>query len=353
MQLGQRARDVVSLHLRTLAREGRMTVTIGRRELLAALGGAAAAWPLAARAQQPSMPVIGFLSSAAPDTFAPFLVAFRQGLKEAGYVEGQNVTIEYRWAGDRYDQFPELAAELVRRRVALIVTTAGTAPLAAKAATSTIPIVFVWGGDPIKMGLVASFNKPGGNVTGVNILVNVLGAKRFGLLHELVPRADTMGVLFNPINPNSSTELREVQEAAHARGQRIEVVGASSGSDIDAAFGVMVQQQVKALLVTADGFFLNQRDQLIALTARNRMPAIYHQREFATGGGLMSYGTSLADAFHQGAAMAARILKGEKPADLPVLQPTKFDLVINLKTAGALGLTIPPGVLAIADEVIE
>jgi putative ABC transport system substrate-binding protein len=207
--------------------------------------------------------------------------------------------------------------------------------------------------DPIKMGLVASFNKPGGNVTGVNILVNVLGAKRFGLLHELVPTADTMGVLFNPINPNSSTELREVQEAAHARGQRIEVVEASSGSDIDAAFGVMVQQQVKALLVAADGFFLNQRDQLIALTARNRMPAIYHQREFATGGGLMSYGTSLADAFHQGAAMAARILKGEKPADLPVLQPTKFELVINLKTAGALGLTIPPGVLAIADEVIE
>jgi putative tryptophan/tyrosine transport system substrate-binding protein len=185
-----------------------MASHIGRRKFLATLGGAAVAWPLAARAQQPAMPVIGFLSSAAPDTFAPFLVAFRQGLKEAGYVEGQNVTIEYRWAGDRYDQFPELAAELVRRRVALIVTTAGTAPLAAKAATSTIPIVFVWGGDPIKMGLVASFNKPGGNVTGVNILVNVLGAKRFGLLHELVPRADTMGVLFNPINPNSSTELR-------------------------------------------------------------------------------------------------------------------------------------------------
>ena len=249
--------------------------------------------------------------------------------------------------------FPKLAGELVQRRVAIIVTTGGPAPLAAKAATSTIPILFAWGGDPVTMGLVQSLNRPGGNVTGVNILVNVLGPKRFGLLHEVVPMAHSVGVLLNPTNPNSERELNELREAASAVGQRIEVVKASSASDIDAAFGLLVEQRVNALFVAPDGFFLNQRDQLIALTARHALPATYHQGEFAKRGGLMSYGTSLTDAFRQVAALAGRILKGEKPTNLPVEQPTKFELVINLRTAKALGLTIPPGVLAIADEVIE
>jgi putative ABC transport system substrate-binding protein len=299
------------------------------------------------------MPVIGVLIGSAPHALADSFPAFTRGLGEAGYIEGRNVAIEHRWADGQYDRLEALGAELVQRRVALIVATGGPAPLAAKAATATIPVLFVWGGDPVKMGLVASLNRPGGNVTGVNFLVNVLGAKRFGLLREVVPTAPAIGVLFNPTNPNSESELKETQAAAHALGQRIEVLKASSDRDIDAAFSVLGQRRVGALVVAADGFFLNQRDQLIDLAARHALPAIYHLREFATGGGLMSYGTSFADAFRQAGMLAARILKRDKPAELPVLQPTKFEFVINVKTAQTLGLTIPPGVLAIADEVIE
>jgi len=325
---------------------------IRRRELITLLGGAAA-WPLKARAEQPTIPVIGFLLTGSADTSAFMVAAFREGLREAGYIEGQNVVFEGRWAGDRYDRFPELASELVQRKVALIVVSGGSAPLTAKAATTTIPILFVWGGDPVKMGLVASINQPGGNVSGVNILVNVLDGKRLGLMRELIPRGHAIGILLNPSNPNSSPALREMQEAAHALGQPIEVVNASSGSDFEVAFDVLAQRRVGGLVVAADGFFLSQRDQLIARAARHSLPAIYHQREFPQSGGLMSYGTNLADAFRQVATLAARTLKGEKPAEMPVIQPTKFELVINLKTAKALNLDIPPGVLAIADEVVE
>ena len=323
-----------------------------RREFISLFSGAAA-WPLAARAQQAAIPVIGFVSSGSSDAFAFMVAAFREGLKDAGYVEGQNVAIEYRWAGDRYDRFPELAADLVKRQVALIVVTGGSAPLAVKAATRTIPILFVWGGDPVKMGLVASINHPGGNVSGVNILVNVLDNKRLGLMRELVPKGQAIGVLLNPSNPNSSAALREMQEAARALSQSIEVVSASSGRDFEVAFDVLTERRVGGLVVAADAFFVSQRDQLIALAANHSLPAIYHQRKFPQSGGLMSYGTNLADAFRQVASLAARVMKGEKPADIPVMQPTKFELVINLKTANVLGLTIPPGVLAIADEVIE
>jgi putative ABC transport system substrate-binding protein len=327
-----------------------MASYVGRREFLATLGSAAAVWPLAAHAQQPAMPVIGFLSGRSPSEAAYALAAFHQGLRQGGFAEGQNVAIEYRWAEGQYDRLPALAADLVHRHVAVIATTGGTqSALAAKAATATIPIVFGTGDDPVKYGLVASLNRPGRNATGVNFLLTRIEAKRFGLLHDLVPTAALIGVLFNPKNSNFETQSRDVQEAAHSIGQQIHVLHASSEPDIHAAFKTFVQ----TLLVGGDPFFNGRREQIVTLAAHYAIPTIYELREFAAAGGLMSYGTNLPDSYRQIGIYTARILKGEAPADLPVLQPTKFELVINLKTAKALGITIPPGVLAIADEAIE
>ncbi len=301
------------------------------------------------------MPVIGFLNGASSETFAHLAAAFRQGLSEAGYVEGRNVAIEYRWAEGEYDRLPALAAELVRRQVAVIAAGGGVAAaLAAKAATTTIPIVFSGGGgDPVKLGLVASLNRPGGNVTGVSILTAALGAKRLGLLRELLPSATLIAVLINPTNPNSEIQLKDIEEAARTVGQQIFILYASNERDFDAAFAIIVERRAGALVVGADPYFNSRRDQLAGLAARHAIPAMYEQREFAVAGGLASYGTSLTDSFRQVGDYAGRILKGEKPADLPVMQPTRFELVINLKTATALRLTVPPTLLARADEVIE
>jgi len=308
------------------------------------------AWPRAARAQQPAIPVVGFLSSLSL-SFAP---AFRQGLKETEYIEGQNLAIEYRSADGQYDLLPRLAADLVDRKVAVILAAGGTDPAkAAKAATATIPIVFVSAADPVKAGVIASLNRPGGNVTGVSLLGSALEAKRLGLLHEVVPGTAAIGVLVNPKYSDADLELSELQEAASAIGQQINVVRASADSEIDTAFATVAQQGAAALLVAQDPFFGSRRIQLVKLAARYKLPTIYYQREFAEIGGLMSYGTDFASQYRQAGIYVGKILKGTKPADLPVLQPTKFELVINLKTARALGLTIPPGVLSIADDVIE
>jgi putative ABC transport system substrate-binding protein len=297
--------------------------------------------------------VIGYLSIRSP-TDNYLLKAFRQGLGEIGYVEGQTVAIEYRWAMGRYDQLPAMAAELARRPVAVLVTAGGEpAALAAKAATSTIPIVFAIGADPIKIGLVASYNRPGGNATGINILSSTFEAKRLGLLHELVPRAATIAVLLNPNFPPAGGQERDVQEASRALGVQVHVLRASSDREIEAAFEIIARQQIAALTVSGDPFFDTRRDKLVTLAARHAVPTIYHFREFAAAGGLVSYGIDISDAHRQMGGYAGRILKGEKPADLPVLQPTKFELLINLKTAKTLGLTIPSGILSIADEVIE
>jgi len=323
-----------------------------RREFITLLGGVAA-WPIATRAQQPAMPVVGFLNSASPEAFAPFVTAFHSGLNEVGYVEGRNVAIEYRWAEGQFDRLSMLAAELVSQRVAVIVATGGTnSAVAARAATATIPIVFNTV-DPVKDGLVSSFSRPGGNATGVSLFANTLAPKRLELLRELVLGANFIGVLVDANSTDANIQLREVQTAAHSTDQQIYVLTIGTEREFDAAFASLVVRQVGALLVAGSPFFTSQRDQLVALAARYAVPAIYEWREFAAAGGLMSYGTSLRDAYRQVGVYAGRILKGEKPADLPVVQPTKFEFVINLTTAKALGLTIPPTLLARADEVIE
>ena len=326
---------------------------MNRRELTSLLGSTMIAWPLAARAQQ-AMPVVGFLHPGSPDSLAYLAAAFREGLKETGYVEGQNVIIEYRWANGHYDQLQALVADLVRRQVAVIAATGGNVSAqAAKAATTTIPIVFNVGIDPIKAGLVTSFNRPGGIITGVNTQSAALEQKRLGLLRELVPQAATIGVLLNPTNPDADFQREGVETAATAIGVKLRIFHASSKDDLDRAFAALVQERADALLVGNDTFFVNQREQIVTLAARHGLPAIYTFRSFAEAGGLMSYSTSLVDVYREVGFYVGRILKGEKPADLPVMQPTKFELVINLKTAKTLGVKISDNLLSLADEVIE
>jgi putative ABC transport system substrate-binding protein len=330
-----------------------MASHIGRRKFLATLGGAAAAWPLAAGAQQPTMPVIGYLSARSPEDTAHLVPAFRQGLSEGGFVEGQNVTIEYRWALGQVDRLPALAVELASRPVTILVTTGGeSAALAAKAATSTIPIVFSMG-DPVKAGLAASYSRPGGNATGINILTETLEPKRLGLLRGLVPQAATIGFLLNPNFPAAESQSKDMQEAARAIGLQIHVLRANTDREIEAAFETVAQHRIAALAVAASPFFDTRRDTLVALAARYAVPTMYHFREYAAAGGLVSYGIDPIETYRQVGVYAGRILKGAKPADLPVLQPTKFEFVINLKTAKALGLDVPLHLQQLADEVIE
>ena len=327
-----------------------------RREFLGVVGGAAAAssWPRAARGQQPAMPVIGFLSGRSPSDAASALNSFRRGLGEVGYFEGKNVTIEYRWAEGRYDRAPALAADLVGREVAVIAATGGDpTALAAKAATSTIPIVFTIGADPVRLGLVESLNKPGGNVTGVTFIFLEFGAKRLELLHQLVPSATTIAMLMDPSYPLPAAEERDVNAAARTLGVQINVLNAGTESQMDAAFATIVQQKVGALLVAANIFVLVQRDRLVRLAARHEIPTIHWTREFVDAGGLMSYGADIVHGYRQAGVYVGQILRGTKPAELPVLLPTKFALFINLRAAKALNLDVPPKLLALADEVIE
>jgi putative ABC transport system substrate-binding protein len=329
-------------------------MTVKRRDVITLLGGAAAAWPLAAGAQQ-AMPVVGFVSVSSADASARFATAFRKGLSETGYVEGQNVTVEYHWLEGQYDRLPALMAELVRRRVAVIAPPGNpTAALAAKAATATIPIVFAVGDDPVKLGLVASLARPGGNATGINFFTEEVAAKRLGLLHDLVPKAVRIAVLVNPADaPSAETTLREVKEAASTLGLQVQILNATTIGEIDAAFAALARERSDALFVAANAFFGSRRVQFVTLTAVNKIPATYPNRDFVAAGGLMSYGTDLADMSRQVGVYTGRILKGAKPADLPVVQSTKFEFVLNLQTARALGIEVPPDMLTIADEVIE
>jgi ABC-type uncharacterized transport system substrate-binding protein len=323
-----------------------------RREFITLLVGAAAAWPLAVRAQQQAIPLIGFLNGSSAWESAHLVAAFGQGLSEIGYVDGRNVVIDYRWAEGRYDRLPVLAADLVRRQVAVIASNT-PATIAAKAATTTIPIVFSSGGDPIKLGFVASLSRPGGNVTGVSFFSTTLEAKRLGILRELVPTAAMIAVVLNPNFPDAEAQSREVQEAARTLGLQIQILRASTERDLDTTFGALAELRAGGLLVGADPFLYSRRDYIVALATRHAVPAIYEQREFAVAGGLMSYGTNIIDAYRQVGIYTGRVLKGEKPADLPVMQSTRFEFVINLKTAKSLGLDVPATVLARADEVIE
>jgi putative tryptophan/tyrosine transport system substrate-binding protein len=323
-----------------------------RREFITLLGGAVGAWPLATRAQQPAVPKVGFLRSATLADVAPWLGAFRQGLKEAGFVEGQNVAIEYRSADNQPDRLPALVTDLIRQPVAVIVGNTDSA-LAAKAATTTVPIVFVTGSDPVRDGLVASLNRPGGNVTGVSFFSGVVGAKRLELLRQVVPKATIIAMLVNPNNPVNEAERRDVQVAAQAMGQQLVILDVTSERDIEPAFATFVQHRAGALLVGTGGFLHSNRERIVALAVRNALPASHSQREGVVAGGLMSYGTSITDAYRRVGNYVGRILNGEQPADLPVIQPTKFEFVLNLRTAKTLGLDVPDKLLALADEVIE
>jgi putative ABC transport system substrate-binding protein len=324
-----------------------------RREFITLFGGAAAAWPLAARAQQAAMPLIGFLSSRSPGELPHLLTAFGQGLYERGYVEGRNVMIEYRWGEGRYDRLSSLANELVQRRAAAIIAIALPAAVAAKAATKTIPILFFSGVDPVKAGLVASFNRPGSNLTGVSLVITELEAKRLELLRDLVPKVLVVSVLTNPSNPNTEVETEALVLATRALGLQMHIVKATSEGEIEAVFAAFAHQRPDALMIGSDPFFLSRHNQLVTLAATHAIPTMFFAREFVTAGGLISYGASLVNAFHELGAYAGKILSGAKPGELPVLQPTKFELIINLKTAKVLGLTVPPTLLARADEVIE
>jgi putative ABC transport system substrate-binding protein len=325
-----------------------------RREFITFLGGAAAAWPLAARAQQPVMPVIGFLDRGSATGMTANLAGFHRGLAEAGYTEGKNVAIEYRWAENHNERLPALAAALVHQQVAVIAATRSSAPaLAAKAATSTIPIVFQTGGDPVKDGLVASFNRPGGNITGATRLTTELIQKRLGILSELVPKATTIGLLVNPNGIQTSGQVQEMQEATRARGLSLHIVKASNDRELDAAFAAIAQSGAAVLIEGSDPLFTDRRKYIVALTISHKIPTMFFERDSVVDGGLMTYSANFADSFRQVGLYVGRILKGEKPANLPVLQPTKFDLIINLKTAKAIGLEIPPTLLTTADEVIE
>jgi putative ABC transport system substrate-binding protein len=327
---------------------------IGRRAFITLLGGAAVAWPLASRAQQAAMPVIGYLHSGSPAPYAHLVATFHQGLKEAGAVEGKNFAIEYHWAEGRYDRLPALAADLVSRHVALIVAQGGDPPvLAAKSVTATIPVVFTSSSDPVKLGLVTSLNHPGGNVTGFWPFTSLLGTKRLELVRQLVSANSSIAVLVNPDNPNAGLDMAQLEDSARALGQSVSFVRARTEAEIEAVFATLSERRVSALLVNTDPFFLARPALFVSLAARNRIPAIYAQREFVAAGGLISYGASLADGYRQVGIYAGRILKGERPADLPVVQPTKFEIAINLKAAKELGLEIPPTLLALADEVIE
>ena len=325
-----------------------------RREFITLLGTAPAAWPLGARAQQATVPVIGFMGIDNPDMYAERLSAFRQGLKEAGFVEGQNVAVEYRWAKGQSERLPEMAAELVHRQVAVIAATGGEpSPQSAQAATKTIPIVFTANGDPVGQGLVASLNRPGGNITGITLFGTAAAPKRVQLIHDLIPQAATIAYLMNPNHPSGELEMRDARTAARSLGKEMPFLTASNESEIDTAFATMVQQQAGALVVASDGFFYSQRGKLASLTAHHRIPAIYFLPGFVRAGGLMSYGNSLTDVYRQAGVYVGRILKGEKPADLPVVQATKFELVINLQTAKALGIEVPNSIQLLADELIE
>jgi len=325
-----------------------------RRDFIQGIVGSAAGWPLAVRAQQPAIPMIGFLSSRSPEDSTHLIPAVAAGLAEGDYVEGRNLSIEFRWARGRYDLLPTMAAELVSRRVAVLITAGGEpSALAAKRATSTIPIVFGIGGDPVALGLVESFSRPGGNATGVTLLTNLMEPKRLGLLRELVPGVPLIGVLLNPKFSPASRQLQQVEEAARNIDQRILVANASTDEELETAFAALTSARVGALLVTADPYFDTRRERIVGFAARHRLPAIYQFREYAIAGGLLSYGVSITDAYRQYGVYTARILKGAKPADLPVLQPTKFETVINLKTAKALGVKISDNLLSLADEVIE